>query len=394
MSEFTDFEPMFQDTYKFILDRIKSNQIYIMDEESLWRRWCWVKLAVNILAAISHTAGVFERFTQGADLVQLSTDLSAALILWQASLLYIQLCLNRKLLKNLILHMGAKWRPDDQMRSDMVAVKHEYVTTFLKWITIFYKMVSTYVFLYLMPRLAYTAVKHFILKDNSPFVMPFYVKMPFKYDNNFLLYTLVYLADYKILNDVSNLVTFDLLFMNAVLHHLRLMFVILQDDLRDVAEERVEQAEKTLKKLIPVHQDLLQLMFEVSNAFGAIFLIHLAFFSGTMCFFGFAARVHCSPESIKNLLAANIILVCIYTCCYFGQNLTDASVNIAQAAYESQWQLRTQEYKKCILFIMLRSQKAQYIRSTSFTDVSLQTFTKILNVTWSFLSLITKVYEA
>ncbi|XP_063620929.1 odorant receptor 85b-like isoform X1 [Cydia splendana] len=394
MSEFTNFEPMFQETYKFILDRIKSNQIYIMDEESRRGRLCWIKLVVNILAAISHTAGVLERIGQGADLVQLSTDLSAALILWQASLLYIQLCLNRKLLKNFLVHMGLNWRTDDQLRPDMVAVKHEYVTTFLRWISVFYKAVNTYLFLYLMPRLAYTAVKHFILKDSVTFVTPFYVKMPFKFDDNFLLYSLVYLADSKILQDVGYLVTFDLLFMNAALHHLRVMFVMLQDDLRHVHEESVEQAQNTLRKIIPLHQDLLRLMFELSDAFGAIFIIHLAFFSGTMCFFGFAARIHCSPESIKNLFAANIILVCIYTCCYYGQNLTDASVDIAQAAYESQWHLKSQEYKKCILIIMLRSQKAQYIKSTSFSDVSLETFTKILNVTWSFLSLITEVYEA
>ncbi|XP_063394375.1 odorant receptor 85b-like isoform X1 [Cydia fagiglandana] len=394
MSEFSNFEPMFQETYKFILDRIKSNQIYIMDEGSWRGRLCWIKLAVNILAAISHTAGVFERIGQGADLVQLSTDLSAALILWQACLLYIQFCLNRKLLKYFIVHMGSNWRIDDQLRPDMVAVKHEYVTTFLRWISVFYKAVNTYLFLYLMPRLAYTAVKHFILKDSVAFVTPFYVKMPFKFDDNFLLYSLVYLADSKILQDVGYLVTFDLLFMNAALHHLRLMFVMLQDDLKHVQEESVEQAENTLRKIIPLHQDLLKLMFELSNAFGAIFIIHLAFFSATMCFFGFAARIHCSPESIKNLLAANIILVCIYTCCYYGQNLTDASVDISQAAYESQWHLKSQEYKKCILIIMLRSQKTQYIKSTSFTDVSLETFTKILNVTWSFLSLITEVYEA
>ncbi|XP_061703864.1 odorant receptor 49b-like isoform X2 [Cydia pomonella] len=331
MSEFTNFEPMFQETYKFILDRIKSNQIYIMDEVSWRGHLCWIKLVVIILAAISHTAGVFERIGQGADLVELSTDLSAVLILWQVTLLYIQFCLNRKLLKNFILHMGSNWRTDDQLRPDMIAVKHDYVSTFLSWITV---------------------------------------------------------------QDVGYLVTFDLLFMNAAMHHLRLMFVMLQADLRHLHDVGVEQAENTLKKLIPHHQNLLNLMVELSNAFGAIFIIHLAFFSGTMCFFGFAARIHCSPESIKNLFAANIILVCIFTCCYYGQNLTDASVDIAQAAYESQWHLKSQEYQKCILFIMLRSQKAQYIKSTSFTDVSLQTFTKILNVTWSFLSLITKVYEA
>nr|AST36419.1 putative odorant receptor OR72 [Cydia nigricana] len=394
MSEFTNFEPMFQETYKLILDRIKSNQIYIMDEGPWRERLCWIKLMVNILAAMSHTAGVIERIAQGADLVQLSTDLSAVLILWQASLLYIQLCLNRKLLKKFIIHMGTKWRPDDQLRPHMIAVKHEYVLTFFRRIKVFYKAVTTYVILYLLTPFTYIAVKRFILKDGVALVTPFYIKMPFKFDDNFLLYSLVTFADSKILLDVGYLVCFDLLFMNAAMNHLRLMFVMLQDDLRHVHEEDVKQAEKTLKKLIPLHQDLLKLMTELSNAFGAVFFIHLAFFSGTMCFFGFAARIHCSPESIKNLFAGNIILVCIYTCCYYGQNLTDASIDIAQAAYESQWHLKSQEYKKCILFIILRSQKAQYIKSTSFTDVSLETFTKILNVTWSFLSLITKVYEA
>nr|WEG72131.1 odorant-receptor-37 [Grapholita molesta] len=394
MTEFTNFEPMFQETYKFILDRIKSNQIYIMDDNFWWGCLSWVKLVVNILAATSHTFGVVERIGQGADLVQISTDLSAALVMWQGSFLLIQLRLNRKLIKNLILRMGSKWRTDDQLRPHMIAVKHEYVTTFFKWTKVFFRSLNFYVFLYLAPRVIYTVVKHLILKESVPFVTAFYMVMPFRFDDNIFLYTLVYLADSLILYHIGYIVTFDLLLMNAAMNYLRLLFVILQDDLQHSLDEDVDNSEEKLKKLIQHHQNLVQLMVDLGNAFGATFLIHLAFFSATICFFGIAARIHCSPESIKNLCAGLIILFCIYTCCYYGQNLTDANLHIAQKIYEGKWYLKSQECKKCVLIIIIRSQKAQYIKSTSFAHVSLETFTKILNTTWSFLSLITSVYDA
>nr|AST36291.1 putative odorant receptor OR72 [Hedya nubiferana] len=397
MSEFSNFEPISRDTYTLILDCIAKNQIYIWDENALLGRMCWLKLIVNILAVVSHVAGVIEKMSQGADLVQLSNELSATLILCQASLLHIQFCVNKKLIKNLIINLDSKWRTDDQLRPEMIAIKHESVQSFYKWVSLFNKCLFCFSHAYLLSRLVYVAICHLILRRDVVFIMTFHIKMPFQYDNDFILYCLVYLADSFIFLNVAYLVTSDLLLMNAAMRDLRLLFVILQHDLKNIAQpgEDIDHgtAERRLKAIIPQHQDLLQLMIQLSEAFGAVFFIHLAFFSGTMCFFGFAARINCNAESIQNLPAVAIILISIYTCCTSGQHLTDASMDIAEAAYDSQWQLMSHEYKKYILFIILRSQTAQYIKSTSFTDVSLTTFTKILNVTWSFLSLITKVYE-
>nr|AXF48809.1 odorant receptors OR72 [Lobesia botrana] len=398
MSEFSNFEPMSRDTYMLIMNCIAKNQIYIWDENALLGRLRWFKLVLNVLAVISHAAGVVDRMSQGADLVQLSSDLSGVLILFQATLLYIQFCANKKLIKKFIMNLDSKWRPDEQLRPEMIAIKHKSVKTFYKWLTRFIKALIIFSQFYLFQHLFYVTVKHFVLREDVAFITPFHLKLPFRYDDNFLLYCIVYLTDCVILLNVAHIVTSDLMLMNVAMRDLRLLFLMLQDDLRHIVSpgEEIDQrkAEITLKAIIPKHRDLLQLTSELSKAFGAIFFIHLAFFSGTMCFFGFAARIDFNAESLQNLPAVGIILISIYTCCYYGQNLTDASADMAEAAYDAQWHLMSNEYRKCILFIILRSQKAQYIRSTSFTDVSLTTFTKILNVTWSFLSLITKVYEA
>ncbi|KAI8422239.1 hypothetical protein MSG28_006133 [Choristoneura fumiferana] len=153
-------------------------------------------------------------------------------------------------------------------------------------------------------------------------------------------------------------------------------------------------------------------------------------------------QVHCSPESIKNLLASSFILICIYSCCSYGQDLTDASLDVANAAYEGPWHLMSHEYRLCILFIMLSGNGQGTLLAGLMADgvkrfsngvrgpgdelsVGLQqdgatTWLRsrdrggcgkhktglsgepwgglcpavdILNVTWSFLSLIDKVYE-
>ncbi|XP_073948835.1 putative odorant receptor 92a isoform X2 [Choristoneura fumiferana] len=332
MSEFST-EPMFRDTYTIVLRYFRNNLIDVLDDMPWLGKLSWLQLLVYILAVGSHTGGVLERIANGADMVQLSGDLSATLVLWQVTVLYVEIYGKRKLIKKLILNLEALWSSDDKLRLEMEEIKRQSVKSIYKWISLY---------------------------------------------------------------NTGLLITSDLLLVNVSMNHLRTLFVILQDDLKNIVhsnEPFEETATSRLKRIIPKHANLLQLMAELSEAFGAIFLIHLAFFSGTMCFFGFAARVHCSPESIKNLLASSFILICIYSCCSYGQDLTDASLDVANAAYEGPWHLMSHEYRLCILFIMLRSQKAYYIRSTSFTNISLQSFTKILNVTWSFLSLIDKVYE-
>nr|AJF23825.1 olfactory receptor OR72 [Planotortrix octo] len=388
---------MFRETYTIVLKYFRNNLIDVLEEMPWLGRLSWLQFLVYVLAVVSHTGGVLERMGDGADMVQLSGDLSATLVLWQVTVLYVQIYVNRKLIRNLILNLGSKWSSDDYLSPEMVAVKQQSVKTIYKWITYFYKVLTVFMHLYFCLPLSAAAVKHFVLKEEFAFATIYKLKMPFRYEDNFLLYWIVYMVDYGVLYNTGFLITSDLLLVNVSMNHLRTLFIILQDDLKSIVHSASEPFERTatrrLKEIIPKHANLLQLMVELSEAFGAIFLIHLAFFSGTMCFFGFAARVHCSPESIKNLLASSFILICIYSCCSCGQYLTDSSLDVANAAYEGSWHLMSHEYRICILFIMLRSQKAYYIKSTSFSDISLQSFTKILNVTWSFLSLITKVYE-
>ncbi|XP_073948834.1 odorant receptor 85c-like isoform X1 [Choristoneura fumiferana] len=395
MSEFST-EPMFRDTYTIVLRYFRNNLIDVLDDMPWLGKLSWLQLLVYILAVGSHTGGVLERIANGADMVQLSGDLSATLVLWQVTVLYVEIYGKRKLIKKLILNLEALWSSDDKLRLEMEEIKRQSVKSIYKWISQFYKILTCYMHFYFCLPFFATAVRHFVLKEDFAFTTIYKLKVPFQYEDNFLLYWVASMIDYGVLYNTGLLITSDLLLVNVSMNHLRTLFVILQDDLKNIVhsnEPFEETATSRLKRIIPKHANLLQLMAELSEAFGAIFLIHLAFFSGTMCFFGFAARVHCSPESIKNLLASSFILICIYSCCSYGQDLTDASLDVANAAYEGPWHLMSHEYRLCILFIMLRSQKAYYIRSTSFTNISLQSFTKILNVTWSFLSLIDKVYE-
>ncbi|XP_072938852.1 odorant receptor 85f-like [Epargyreus clarus] len=132
---------------------------------------------------------------------------------------------------------------------------------------------------------------------------------------------------------------------------------------------------------------------ELGNVFGAIFALHVIFLSGVICFYCVAAMINGRLEDLKNLMGSVISIIMIFHCCYNGQLLSDSAVDVGTAIYDSNWYSLSSAHKKIVLITMLRSQRVTYIKSTSYTHVSLTTFVKIMNMAWSFISLITRMYE-
>lgn len=72
-------------------------------------------------------------------------------------------------------------------------------------------------------------------------------------------------------------------------------------------------------------------------------------------------------------MAGGILLLC-----HFGQMLIDASESLAEGAYFSEWETFEEEhFKKQIIPIMLRAQRAKCLTAMGFADISLLTYTTV-----------------
>lgn len=89
--------------------------------------------------------------------------------------------------------------------------------------------------------------------------------------------------------------------------------------------------------------------------------------------------------SFGNMISESVI--CRFLFCFSNRNFTLIffllilkSTAVADGAYRGEWYNGSEAYKKSILRIIQRSQKPQVLTALKFYDVSLQMFTKVLDV--------------
>ncbi|CAG4952679.1 unnamed protein product [Colias eurytheme] len=96
---------------------------------------------------------------------------------------------------------------------------------------------------------------------------------------------------------------------------------------------------------------------------------------------------------IKSLLATFGIILAMFNFCWSGQLLSDASSDIAEAAYNSVWYKRSNKFRKFIQIIIARAQEPCMLSALGFSNVTLATLSKILSTSWSYLSLLNQMYK-
>jgi 7tm Odorant receptor len=74
--------------------------------------------------------------------------------------------------------------------------------------------------------------------------------------------------------------------------------------------------------------------------------------------------------------------------CYLADRLREASNDVAEGAFESIWRNKNRDMKKAIMMIIMRAQRPQHLRAFFFGNVTLATFTAIINAAYSYYSLL------
>ncbi|XP_069356462.1 odorant receptor 85c-like [Maniola hyperantus] len=232
-----------------------------------------------------------------------------------------------------------------------------------------------------------------VLKRDVLYLTPVKFTLPFDYQNNIVLFVVFYLFDFSMIWTMTYAVLGSLFFISVSMNQLSTLFVLLQEDFKEIIKAKDADIDVKLKQTIQKHSTLLDMLAQLGDAYGVIFAIRVFFLCITICFYGIAAKINSRLTGLENLMASVVLIVNIYHCCKHGQLATDSALDVATAVYNSPWEDLSCSNRKIILLIILRSQRATYIRSTSFTEISLKTFKMIMNTTYSFISLLTTMYE-
>ncbi|XP_051175109.1 putative odorant receptor 92a [Leptopilina boulardi] len=98
-----------------------------------------------------------------------------------------------------------------------------------------------------------------------------------------------------------------------------------------------------------------------------------------------------SPNSMEfwsSIASSNSLLFEIFLYCWFGQEMIGKSAGIADVAYEVNWTNLPIKSKKYLILIILRAAKPIELSGLSIVTMSLETFLKILKVSYSSFNLI------
>ncbi|XP_034663430.1 odorant receptor 67a [Drosophila subobscura] len=163
------------------------------------------------------------------------------------------------------------------------------------------------------------------------------------------------------------------------------------------AQSEVNGADKDLKELqalIGYHNKILGLTGVMNEVFGFALLLNFMAQSALVCFVGFQMSLGISPELQAKLflflLSANSE---IYLICKFSQMLIDASGSISFAVYDMNWSQADSRFRKMLIVLAMRAQKPVCLTATVFLDISIETMSIFLRMSYKFFCAIRTMYQ-
>lgn len=170
-------------------------------------------------------------------------------------------------------------------------------------------------------------------------------------------------------------------------------FGIFKYEIRELMEsESVTQNQ--LKGLIIRHLKLIECAEKLEDIFAPIFLPFFIFSSLIICFVFIQLMIASNSATfIVNCCFLGGSMFTLFSLCYFGQRIKDASENIAEEIYNCGWEkIEDKELKSSLLIMMMRAQKPTILTNWKFSTVCLEHFTKVCFSAYSYVTLFRKLY--
>ncbi|CAL1674353.1 unnamed protein product [Lasius platythorax] len=149
----------------------------------------------------------------------------------------------------------------------------------------------------------------------------------------------------------------------------------------------------TTRKIIQKHKKIINFSENIECLYTYIAL--LQFVSNTvmiccLCFLIITAigSPNAVEQIMRSLLFYTITNLEAFIFCFAGEYMSHKSKEIGAASYNSTWYNLKSKDSRVLLFVILRSQKQLTFTAGKITILSLETFTKIMNASGSYLSML------
>lgn len=165
----------------------------------------------------------------------------------------------------------------------------------------------------------------------------------------------------------------------ALITIIAMEFDILKDDLLNMKfpprHERVEM----IKSFTERHNKLLELGDKLQNIFSLTFLFSFVISSLVLCFIAFQLSTS-KDMSIYSFYVPYLLMIAgqVLLLCFYGQKMVDSSQTVVNGVYNCGWEnFGDESFKRQLILIMLRAQRAQKLTAMNFSDVTLESFTAV-----------------
>ncbi|XP_065354819.1 uncharacterized protein LOC135949246 [Calliphora vicina] len=233
-------------------------------------------------------------------------------------------------------------------------------------------------------------------------ILPYFMYTPWDWTDHWSYYVLYVSQDFAGYTSAAGQISGDLLLSSCatqMIMHYDFLSKTMEGYRSKLLEKGVNK-EKAFKEdmeflinMIQYHSYLLDLSHQMNNIFGLPILLNFIASSFVICFLGFQMTIGASPEFLLKLSLFLVISIAqIYLICYYGQELIDASVNVATAAYNQDWPSADVRYQKMLILITARAQKPAQLKATAMVLISRETMTQLMQISYKFFALLRTMY--
>ncbi|KAJ9600303.1 hypothetical protein L9F63_009379 [Diploptera punctata] len=154
------------------------------------------------------------------------------------------------------------------------------------------------------------------------------------------------------------------------------------------------EMENYLASCVVYHQQLLQNVEVLKTIMSPIEAVEVLTASILIALSGFNLILSDDTANmVRNATFLIYIILGLGMHCWLAGRLTTQSVQVYYDAYSSLWYIQTTSIKKSISMIIMRAQKPVVLNAGPFFSLSLETFGKIMQTSYSYLTLLTQVNE-
>ncbi|KAH8372308.1 hypothetical protein KR093_010991 [Drosophila rubida] len=139
-------------------------------------------------------------------------------------------------------------------------------------------------------------------------------------------------------------------------------------------DARRSGANEQLRAMIVYHSRLLRIEHEINRIFNFMFLSNFSTSTIAICLMGFAMVMINLAAAFKYSVGLMSFLVFSVFMCYNGTQFTSGSDKLLPAAFYNNWYDGDRNYRRMLLFFIMRSCESRVLRAYKFTPVSMATY--------------------